>query len=488
MRYSERIALCLAVGVAACAQAGGADAGDDARIERVTHALRSKVELTGQPIERYSLAQRMAHYKVPGLTVAVIDSGRIAWAKGFGVKVAGTTDSVTPQTLFEAGSISKPVAQTAMLKLVERGTLALDTDVNQYLKSWKVPENKFTATEKVTLRRIASHSAGLTIHGFPGYEAGTPIPTLPQVLDGTSPANTEAVRVDTTPGAIWRYSGGGTTVMQLLLADVTGKPFPQLLRELVLGPAGMTSSTYEQPLPEARWGEAAHAHDIQGEQIKGQWHVYPEMAAAGLWTTPTDLAKWALAIADARAGKPGAILSKPIVDQMLTVQKGQVGLGPFLGGSGRSFHFGHDGSDEGMHAQLIYYPETGQGIAIMTNGDGGPGLMNELAASVAEEYHWPERPDYVRLTPATIPDEQLDAVVGGYTIPVSPKVVFNVGVRRDGHTLVVDSDVLNTQELVPQSATSFVLGDSGDKIEAVKDASGKVTALRLFGIEAKRVR
>ena len=216
--------------VAGCSQrpdsaSAEASTPDTARIERVLSGLRPPLEVTGRPTVKWTLAERMAYHEVPGVSIAVISGGRVEWARGIGVKEAGKADSITPTTLFQAASISKPVAATGMLRLVERGTLQLDTNVNGYLKSWKVPENKFTTTEKVTLRRIASHTAGLTVHGFPGYSPTDPIPTVVQVLDGAKPANTRPVRVDTTPGAISRYSGGGTTIMQQLLVDVTGKPF-----------------------------------------------------------------------------------------------------------------------------------------------------------------------------------------------------------------------------------------------------------------------
>ena len=303
-------AVTLAAGSASAAQAQGSGPvapAASAHITRVLHGLRPNVEVTNRAPERWRLEDRMAHHRVPGVSIAVIENGRVAWARGIGVTRAGGLDSVTPATLFQAASISKPVTQTAMLRLVEQGVLSLDADVNTYLTSWEVPESAHTATEKVTLRRIASHSAGLTVHGFPGYAQDVPVPTAVQVLNGAAPANTKPVLVDTTPGAITRYSGGGTTVMQHLLADVTGKPFPVLMRELVLQPAGMTRSTYDQPLPAARAAEAARAHRRDGTVIPGGWHTYPEMAAAGLWTTPTDLLTWALAIANARAGRSATL-------------------------------------------------------------------------------------------------------------------------------------------------------------------------------------
>ena len=470
------------------AAARAADPNDTTRISRVLAGLRPPVEIEGKPNQRWTLAERMTNYKVPGVSIAVIEGGRIAWARGFGVKEAGKTDPVTPTTLFQAASISKPVAATAMLSLVEGGTLSLDTNVNKYLTSWKVPDNKFTATEKVTLRRIVSHTAGLTVHGFPGYATTDPIPTVVQVLDGAKPANTAPVRVDTTPGAIERYSGGGTTIMQQLLVDVTGKPFPALMEELVLGPVGMTSSTYEQPIPAARASEAAHAHTQDGKPIPGGWHVYPEMAPAGLWTTPTDLLKWAIAITDARAGRSTSLLSQGMTQQMLTAQKNEVGLGPFVGGTGRNFHFGHGGANEGFHSQLVMYPELGVGAAVMTNGDGGPMLISEVLRSLAAEYGWP---DYgaERVTALTLDAKTVAGLVGTYMVQG-----LEAKVEQDsGRLMLRVARQLPEQELIPKSDTSFVMASLGWQVSFKRDASGRATAISLNpgaggAIEGKRTK
>ena len=443
---------------------------DSVHIARALAGLRPQVEVEGRPAARWSLAERMEHYKVPGLSVAIISGGKVVWAGGFGVKEAGTADSVTATTLFQAASISKPVTATAMLKLVSEGKVALDTNVNVYLKSWQVPDNKFTAMEKVTLRRIASHSAGLTVHGFPGYAAGAPVPTVVQVLNGAKPANTAAVRVDTTPGAIWRYAGGGTTIEQLLLTDVTGETFPALMKRLVLDPAGMTNSTYEQPLPEARWADAARGYRADGKMIEGRWHTYPEMAAAGLWTTPTDLAKWALAIAGARAGADTTVLPRAIVDQMLTVQKGSFGIGPSVEGSGRSFRFGHGGANEGYRANLTYYPEAGVGVAVMTNSDRGDDLSSELQYAIADEYDWPDyAPQKIR---AVVRDSaSLAPFAGTYTLSFN-RQTFPLTVTLDGGTLNFKFPFTPDKvELIPaDSAAGFHTADRGWRVEFAGDS------------------
>lgn len=461
-------------------------ANDTARIDRVLSGLRPAVEVVGRSTDGWTLRERMAHHKVPGVSIAVIEGGRIAWARGFGVKEAGKADSITPTTLFQAASISKPVTATAMLRLAERGTLNLDTNVNRYLTSWKVPDNEFTTTEKVTLRRIVSHSAGLTVHGFPGYATNEPLPTVVQVLDGAKPANTAPVRVDTTPGAIERYSGGGTTIMQQLLVDVTGKPFPTLMQELVLGPVGMTSSTFEQPLPAARAGDAAHAHGGDGVPVPGGWHVYPEMAPAGLWTTPTDLAKWALAITEARAGRSTALLSQAMATQMLTAQKESFGLGPQLGGTGRNFRFGHGGANAGFHSQLVMYPELGLGAAVMTNGDGGPPLIMEVLRALAAEYGWP---DYgtTRVTAVTLDSKAVTGIVGTYLIGGGVQARVELADDR----IMLRAPLITDQELIPSSDTTFVMSPLGWRVAVARDATGRATAMTVYRddgppIEAKR--
>ncbi len=325
----------------------------------------------------------MLFYNVPGVSVAVIADGRIDWAKGYGVTAAEGGRPVTPETLFQAASLSKHVAAMVALRLVDEGKLSLDEDVNRKLRTWKVPENEFTKTEKVTLRRLLNHSAGLTVHGFPGYGADEPVPTLPEILDGRKPANTAAIRVDVQPGTLWRYSGGGYEVMQQLVMDVTGEPFPDLARRLVLDPLGMRHSTFEQPLPARYRANAATAHSANGAAIPGKWHTYPEMAAAGLWTTPSDLARVVIELQ-----KGGHILKPETQRQMLTKVRGNYGLGLGLAETGGQRSFSHGGSNVGFQCEMFGYLEGGRGAVVMTNGDRGGPLEREILGSIAAEYGW----------------------------------------------------------------------------------------------------
>ena len=354
---------------------------------------------TQPPIE-LTLQQFMQKYNIPGLSVAIIDNYKIAWAGAFGVKEPGGTEPVTTSTLFQAGSISKPVAAVGAMWLVEHGKLSLDEDVNRKLKTWKVPENEFTKDQKVTLRRLMSHSAGLTVHGFPGYAVGTPVPTLVQIFNGEKPANTDPIRVDFVPGTKMRYSGGGVTIEQQLVIDVTGKPFPQFMHDTVLSKIGMTDSTYEQPIPPALAPRTATGSPGNKKAVEGRWHIYPEMAAAGLWTTPTDLAKFAIEIALSRQGKANHVLSQKSAQEMLTPQiktgdsdGSSVGLAFFLGGPQNPDQFGHDGADEGFQANLIMLGDSGKGLAIMGNSNTFFYIAPRVLELVARDYNWKYAPD-----------------------------------------------------------------------------------------------
>ncbi|MEA2874447.1 MAG: hypothetical protein QOH67_4443 [Hyphomicrobiales bacterium] len=330
---------------------------------------------------------------ITGLSLAIIDGGTIVREQGYGFTDKGEKTPVTVSTLFQAGSVSKPVAALGALHLVDRGLLSLDEDVNTKLRTWTVPRNKFTDAHIVTLRLLLSHSAGMTVHGFPGYRVGAPLPTLIQVLNGEKPANTAAIRVNQIPGSQWKYSGGGYVVMQQMVLDVTGKPFPRFMDETVLKPLGMSSSTYSQPLPEEMAPKAAKGYGgIFGQSVNGGWHIYPEMAPAGLWTTAGDLARFAIGIQNSVAGHSNPVISQSLTRQMLTVEQMNYGLGLGLRGNGRTLRFGHDGANAGFNAVMSAYAYAGKGAVVMINKNEHTDAMSQIFGCIAEQYHWP---DYV---------------------------------------------------------------------------------------------
>lgn len=384
------------------------------RIERICNRLLPATQLDNQFAAPATLRDRMAYYQTPGVSIAVINDGVIEWAQGFGLCEAGQPAPVTSETLFQAGSISKPVFALAVMRLVEEGILDLDEDVNRYLTTWKVPANG-EWQPRITLRQLLSHTAGLTVHGFPGYTNGGPIPTVMQVLDGQPPANTDPVRVNLVPGMQFRYAGGGTTIAQQVVVDVVGKPFPELMDELVLQPAGATNSSYRQP--PVGWRErTATAHPWNGQPLASKFHLYPEMAAAGLWTTPTDLARIGLHVQRAFQGDTNAFLKPATARQMLTPQTRpddeQIGMGFFLMGKDKALRFGHGGWDEGFIALLRVYAEIGMGCAIMVNSNQGNALAGEIERAVATEYGWPGY--FTAPTTMSLSAEQLATYVGVY--------------------------------------------------------------------------
>lgn len=435
---------------------------------RIEHGLLPAVRVTGRDTA-FDILDRMRFYHVPGVSIAVVDGDRVVWARGFGVRQFGGTQPVDTSTLFLAGSISKPVFATGLLKLVEQGKVDLDKDVNIYLKSWHLPESAFTRDQKVTLRRILSHSAGLTVWGFPGYTLGTPIPSVPQVLNGEKPANTQAVRNDTFPGARWRYSGGGITIAQLAATDVTGESFPELMHRLVLRPAGMVHSTYENPPPQPFAGFTSSGHERPDTVVPGGYHVYPEMAAAGLWTTPSDLGRWAISLIRAYHGSKGGPLSPAMVKQMLTPQvdvpsdfaptRSSWGLGVELQGEGDSLRFTHGGRDEGFVADLVMWPVQRRGIVVMTNGVSGA-LLQEIERAFSAQYGLTTSAR-IEKTLAAIPASSMDSLSGTYLVTRGQDTI-KVSVKRRGDNLwLTTSNDAAQFRLLPQGPDSFFDLESG---------------------------
>lgn len=379
-----------------CNQADPKQTLSDNRSEEVETNLIPPVYIEGT--ETWTIEERMEHYGVPGVSIAVIHNGEIAWAKAYGVMNKDTKTPVTTETLFQAASISKPVSAYAALRLAEQGKVDLEANINTQLKSWQLAENEFTTGKKVTLKNLLNHSAGTTVHGFWGYSPGLPVPSLHQVLDGLPPANSDAIVVNKVPEESFRYSGGGYNVVQQLMIDVEGKPYPEIMEERVLKPLGMSNSSFNQPLTEAQLKDAATGYLPDGTMTKGERHTYPEMAAAGLWTTATDLATFALNIQKTLKGKSEAALSKEMTATMLTpFVEDHVGLGMFIRQKEDEVYFEHGGWNEGFSSQLMAHKEDGYGVVVMINSN-HPAFVSELIRSVALTYDWADYfPRYAEL-------------------------------------------------------------------------------------------
>jgi CubicO group peptidase (beta-lactamase class C family) len=365
------------------------------RLLRLTVLLVAfAVVVRAQPVavapDSLGVPELLAQFKVPAVSVALIRDFKIEWAQAWGVKDVKTGEAVTADTLFQAASISKPVAAMASLRAVQDGRFALDQDVNTILKSWRLPARPSSSGEIVTPRMLMSHTSGTDDgFGFPGYDPADPRPSIVQILDGQPPSNRGPVRLGRPPMSGFKYSGGAVTIQELALTDAIGRPFAAIMREAVLAPIGMTNSTYEQPLPADWRSRAAHAHGPDGTPGSAPWRVHPEHAAAGLWTTPTDLAKFAIEVQQALAGRSTRVLSRMMAQEMVT----PVGVGPFAVGFtvakiGEGWYFSHGGSNVGFRCDLIAHRSKGYGVVMMTNGDNGGRLIAALRDKISRGAAW----------------------------------------------------------------------------------------------------
>ncbi len=346
-----------------------------------------------EPALHVTLAQMMGIYHEPGLSIAVIEHGQIAWASGFGVTGPGEHRPVTPHTLFQAASISKPVTAAGALWLIQRGKLSLDENVNRELTGWRVPDDSFTSRQNVTLRRLLSHNAGINVPGFDGYARGQSLPTTEETLDGRPPANNPPVRVTAEPGSACNYSGGGFTIVGLMIKNVSGQSFEEFMREHVLAPAAMTESTFQQDLPPLLAARAATGTDRDGRPDPGKWRRFPELAPDGLWTTPSDLARFAIEIARSARDSANHVLSQASAREMLTMQcrddpGGGTGLGFALGYANHPGIFFHNGSNAGFQSMLMMDPDAGWGYAAMGNSDNFQPLNRTVFQTFSLRYGW----------------------------------------------------------------------------------------------------
>jgi CubicO group peptidase (beta-lactamase class C family) len=354
------------------------------RIADVESGLRPDIAFSDDPT--WTLEERMAHYGVPGVQIAVIDDFEVAWFKSYGLADREEARPVEATTLFQAGSVSKPVAAFGAMRMVADGRLSLDENVNDALTSWKLPDNDFTRERPVTLRHLLSHTGGTTVHGFLGYAPGLEVPSAIEVLDGSGPANSAPVRVDKLPGESFRYSGGGYTICQLMMTDVSGTSFVDLMHDLVIDPIGMSQSTYENPLPAHHLAHAAAGVLPDGTPVAGKRHTYPEMAAAGLWTTAEDLARFAIELQKAVRGE-SRLMSTEMAELVVTEVDAGYALGWSVSTRGDDRYFDHGGWDEGFCAQLTAHRDDGHGVAVMINSN-HPQLIGEVVNAVAHTYGW----------------------------------------------------------------------------------------------------
>ena len=432
-------------------------------INSIENSLIKNIQIKGDSIQKFNILERMDFYKVPGVSIAIVENGKIKWAKGYGYANTETGTKVNASTLFQAGSISKPLAALSALKLFENDSLDLNKDVNYYLKNWQIPENKFTETEKVTLEKLLTHTAGMTVHGFPGYQQTDKFPEIIDVLNGNG--NTGKIVVDTIPGSIWRYSGGGYTVMEKVVEDVSGLSLDDYMSKNILLPIGMKNSTYQQPIAKEFQNNISAAYDGNGELIKGLWNNYPEQAAAGLWTTPSDLAMYCMEIQDIVQGKKNGVLTKETVDKMLTKHKNDWGLGPSLQNEKYSLIFGHGGKNAGFTNDMKAYVYQGNAIIVMTNADNGSKLISEIKNAISNYYNW-SISQIKTIEVIELSDTTLKQYLGKYELKEQSLILK---VQFKDNQLFLTNTPIGNLNLSPMTNTKFLDLESGTVIEFLVD-------------------
>jgi len=455
------------------------------RIKTAENGLLKSIVFEGEKPERMKLTERMAYYKVPGVSISVIDNLQIEWAKGYGVTRLDGQDPVTITSIFQAASISQAVTAAGAMILVARGDIGLDVNINDYLQSWTLPENQLTQKDKVTLRRLLSRNSGLVPLEYEGIESIESKPSLLQILNGDKTDN-PPVYVSSTPGTELEYSEAGFAIIEKLIEDVSGQFFAEFMARVVLTPLQMERSSFADILSEQMFIDAVFGHSREGFPFERKGHIYPVTAANGLWTTPSDLAVFTIELMSAALGHAQSFFDPELARRMLSVHIGNQGLGFFIGDEGDNLHFYIRGKNKGFSSFLVGYPVKGQGVVIMTNSENGEYLIDEILRAVSEAYDWPhflpEIKKYFKLDPSVY-----RLYEGLYE--VNPD--YQLTVVYEDYYLIIQPTGQKATRFFVENPTTFFSTDPYIRIRFVRDAGGKVTGLVLrqrdFRLEAKKI-
>lgn len=438
-------------------------------IKMVENGLSGPVQIKDS-VNTWNIEQRMKEKGINGVSVAVIRNYKIAWARGYGVTDKQANKPVTTQTLFQAASISKSLNGVGVMKLVQEKKIDLYKDINTYLKSWQFPYDTVSHGKKISVANLLSHTAGLTVHGFGGYERGDSIPTVQQILDGKRPANSHAVRSMFEPGLRSEYSGGGITISQLIVTDVTGEKYAKYMQQNVLDPLGMKMSSYQQPPAKNKEKFLATGYRGNGKAIKEKYHIYPEEAAAGLWTNPTDLSKYIIETQLSLQGKSNKVLNTEMTKLRLTPYiDSNAALGVFILKKADMKYFSHGGSNEGFRSQYYGSFDDGDGVVVMVNSDDGS-IMNEIVNSVATVYKWKDFYTPTVRKAIAVTQNMMDTYKGKYVLNKD-----TVTISSDNGIPMLRVSNGEVYRIYFSSEQDFFSPELPFDLKFEKDSSGKVT-------------
>jgi len=468
------------------AQANLLKLNDEVNHKLVSHGLKPNVRIIGKDAKISTLQERMDHYNVPGISIAFLNNHKIVWTHTQGVTDRKSNKLIDENTVFQAASISKPVFASILMKYRQHNDLNLDIDVNTLLKSWQLPTHKWSGKNDVTLRRLLSHSAGTTVHGFAGYEKGQEVPSIISLLNGTKPTNSDPIIVDIEPGSKFRYSGGGTTVAQLVLQDQSNSSLPKLANRTLFTPLKMQHTSFSQPLISKLNNNAAKAHNADGEIIIGGSHTYATLSAAGLWTTPSDLLRLVSKIQLAGLGKDETFFTKKTIEEMFKPQLSSMGIGFFVEGENEITSFSHGGANEGFMAHLFAHNKTGDGIVIMTNGNNGTALIDEVLLRVSEIYNWNEfKPTQKTLT--TLNPLLFKSILGKYKISEPFETILEI-TDQQGEFKVNMGQFVKDEIFYPES-NKQLFSMTGMSLFLQPDEAGEINNISFWGgIKATKIK
>lgn len=444
-------------------------------IKEIENHLSPNIHVKDNPKVTYNILERMKHHNVPGISIAIVKNRELYWSKAYGLTSADKDIKVDRKTLFQIASVTKPITALGILKLVEQNKISLDDDVNTYLKNWQIQDNEFTKTEKVTIRRLLTHTAGLSSHGFDGYPQSENLPSIIEVLNGEG--NWAGVAIDNIPGTAWRYSGGGYVILQKLIEDVTGQSFENYMETEILKPLKMNNSTFQQPLNKEVYKNVSSAHDNDGNPVIGGWHNYTEKGAGGLWSTPEDFAKYIIEIQNIIKGKENGILSKETISKMLTKDINNWGLGLLVEGSGESLRFSHDGKNQGFFADFLAFAKKGEAVVILTNGN-TPNLKNEILKSISSVYNWNTH-NQRTIEVENLSAEELKNYTGTYDWIERPGFFIEVVIHEEKLNVIAPS--FPTDVLTPYSKYDFIDLESEVEVNFKTSDSGEINRLTWRG-------
>ena len=439
------------------------------KIARVERSLSGWVKTSDSS---WTLNGRMKNYKVHGVSIAVIRDYKLEWARGYGWADTSDKRPVTVRTLFQAASISKSLNAVGVLKLADRKQLDLQKDINSYLRSWKFPyDTSKTHNNRINVTHLLSHTAGLSVHGFPGYKWTDALPSDIDILDGKRPANTGAIRSEFEPGIRVKYSGGGTTITKRIIMDITGQPYDVYMAKEVLLPMGMVNSFYTQPPPPGSFRHLATAYNRNGSPITGKFHIYPEQAADGLWTTPTDLSNFIIEMQLSLEGKSNKVLSKNITQTMMKPFIENAGLGVFIQTKGSSKYFGHGGDNEGFRCRYYGSLEGGDGVVVMINSDNGA-IIPEILNSIGTVYSWQGFTGQVSKRPIPVHIDTLAAYVGNYQLEG-----INLKIIQKDYALYLIQDNSPPVRMYFTSKSDFFIIEVNAESSFLKNEKGEVEGI-----------